>query len=296
MRKNLNSSMYTKELSGIVALALLSLLPLAGAKAGGQPRSIGRTTEKALSIVLSSSFGTVVISKGEPGTIYTAEPTSENGEPPIHTSYSVRNRVGYLEISLGEGDDEDNQDGHHWNLHGGKWDLRFCNAIPVSFDIELGVGTGDLDLSGLQIKDFTLSTGASEVVMRFDEENSSSIEHLSIESGVAKFTGLNLSNANFKDFHFEGGVGTYYLDFGGKLAREVDVDVEVGLGVLTMVVPPEVGAKLSYEKNWISRLDCDKDFENVNKEEYITDNYNRAAGRMNIRIESGLGSVRIRRR
>ncbi len=271
-------------------------LPFARAIPGEQFKSIGRTTEKEITVVLSSAFGTVMISRGEPGKVLTVEPVSGKDQPPIHMSYSIRNRIGYLEITLGEGENEDEPDNHRWNLHGGEWDLRFCDAIPLSFDIELGVGKGELNLSGLQVKDFTLSTGASEVTMNFDEENSASIEHLSIESGLAKFTGLNLGNANFKEFHFEGGVGTYYLDFGGRLSREVDVDVEVGLGVLTLIVPPEVGAKLSYEKSWISRLDCDKDFETVNKEEYITDNYNSAAGRMNIRVESGLGSVRIRRR
>ena len=276
---------------------VLGLLVIAGtaALAGERPREIGRTTEKEVNVVLSSAFGTVVISKGDPGTIFLAKLIHGEAQPPISISYSIRNRVGYLEIALGEESNNEDGKGDPWTFHGGEWDLEFCNAIPLSFDIELGLGKGELNLSGLQVKDFTLSTGASEVTMNFDEENTSSIEHLSIESGLSKFTGLNLGNANFKEFRFDGGVGTYYLDFSGKLKREVDVDVEIGLGILTLVIPSDVGARLSYEKSWISRLDCDRDFARVDGEEYITENFKSSVGRMNIRVESGLGSVRIRR-
>jgi hypothetical protein len=224
--------------------------------------------------------------------IFSAEPSDEGDHPRINVSYTVRNRIGYLEIALGEDAEEETDE---WGRHEGDWNLTFCDAIPLSFDIELGVGKGEFDLSGLQVKDFTLSSGASEVTVNFDEENSSLIERMSIESGVSKFTGNNLGNANFRQFRFEGGVGSYYLDFGGNLNREADIDIEVGLGVLTLVVPPGLGARLSYDQNWISRLDCDKDFRLVNEGEYETENYTNANGKLNIRVESGLGNVKIRR-
>ncbi|MBI2474511.1 MAG: hypothetical protein HYV68_02305 [Candidatus Taylorbacteria bacterium] len=75
------------------------------------------------------------------------------------------------------------------------------------------------------MKDFNLSAGASSVKLRFDEPNTSVIEDMSIEAGLSKFTGEGLGNANFNHFKFEGGVGSYTLDFSGKLDHEVDVDV-----------------------------------------------------------------------
>jgi len=275
--------------------AMAALLINTGA-AGGRHKEIGRTTEKEINVVLSSGFGDVSISRGEPGKIVIATPSDSGGIAPIHLTYSVRNRVGYLEIILGEGSEENEGENKHWSFHGGRWDLKFCDAIPLSFDIEMGVGRGELNLSNLQVRDLNLSTGASEVTLTFDRENTSLIDHLSIESGFSRFTGLNLGNANFREFHFVGGVGTYYLDFSGNLSREVDVNVEVGVGVLTMIVPPAVGARLSYDKSWISPLKCDKDFKVVDEQEYVTENYSDASGRMNIRVESGLGSVTIRRR
>ncbi len=277
----------------VIAIALL-LSETSTSMAGGR-REIGRTTENEVNVLLSSSFGTVTISRGEPDMIFTAEPLTEGEQPSVNVSYSVRNRVGYLELSLGEDLEEEEKGDKKWSVHGGSWKLTFCDAIPLSFDIELGVGKGEFDLSGLQVQDFTLTSGASEVTLNFNEENSSVIERMSIESGVSKFNGLNLGNANFRQFRFEGGVGTYYLDFGGNLMREADIDIEVGVGMLTLVVPSRIGARLSYDQSWVSGLECDKAFRMMEEGEYMTDNYTDSNGKLNIRVESGLGSVKIRR-
>jgi hypothetical protein len=239
------------------------------------------------------------ISKGPAEKIMTVDGgTDESESPGISVEYSIRNRVGYADVSLG-GEHKEGEHKRTWfatdSFKGANWSLRFSDAIPISFDIELGVGKAQLDFSGLQVKDFNLSTGASEVDLSFDQPNKSSIDNMNIESGVSKFTGRNLGNANFKRFKFQGGVGSYTLDFSGKLESEVDVDVEVGLGVVTIVVPKNVGAKVIYEKNWVSRLDCDRDFHLTGDDQYTSENYSSSSGKMNITVQSGLGSVKITR-
>lgn len=262
-------------------------------------REIGRTTEKELKVTLTSSFGSVLISRGKPEKILVLEAVPpDKDESKVAIDYSIRNRIGFMDLSLGEGnrDNERKKSSFKFaNLAGGKWFLRFSDAVPISFDVQLGVGKGDFDLSGLQVKDFNLSTGASDVSLSFDQPNKSCIESMSIESGVSKFSGRNLCNANFKRFRFQGGVGAYTLDFAGSLSSEVDVDIEVGLGVMTVYLPADIGAKVIYEKSWASRLDCPDDFSSTSDTEYTSGNYYSAAGKMNIRVDSGLGSIKIRR-
>lgn len=293
---------HTRIVTVVAALILVTVSLAVGLEAvfDVPSKAIGRTTEKELKVVLSSSFGSLSLSKGEPEKILVADAVEKDaGDPKMDIQYDIRNRVGYLDVTLGETrEDHERRKGSFkiGDFKGGKWYLRFSNLVPISFDVELGVGNGDFDLSGLQVKDFTLSTGASDVSLSFDEPNKTDIENLSIESGVSKFTGRNLGNANFKHFRFQGGVGTYTLDFAGSITSEVDADIDVGLGIVTIVIPPDVGAKIFYEKSWISRLDCDRDFHSVSDNEYETENFDRADGRMNIRIDSGLGSIKVRRR
>ena len=283
------------------------LLGLAPGAIGQNPSSdqqglkeIGRTTEREVNVVLSSGFGTIRISKGESEKILTLDSrTTKDGTPTADLQYAIRNRVGYAEISLGEEPREETDHEKKWvqfgSFKGNAWNLRISDAIPVAFDIELGVGKADIDLTGLQVKDLTISAGASDVEVRCDRQNKATIENVTIESGVSKLTGQNLGNVNFKKFRFEGGVGSYTLDFNGKLQTEVDVDVEIGLGSLTIIVPKDLGAKIMYDKSWLSHMECDSDFEGGEDDQYVSNNYATAAGRMNIRIQSGLGSVKVRR-
>jgi len=288
----------------LAPVALVAALWSASAAPGppqdtSDTREIGRTTEKELKVTLTSSFGSVIISRGEPEKmVIIGSARRHHEDPAVGVDYSIRNRIGYMDLSLGEGSrDRNGRRGFHLaGLEGGKWFLKFSDAVPISFDVELGVGHGDFDLSGLQVKDFSLSTGASDVTLAFDEPNRGSIDNLSIESGVSKFDGRNLCNANFKRFHFQGGVGAYTLDFGGPLSSEVDVDIEVGLGVMTVYLPHDVGARVIYDKTWASKVNTPDDFSSTAENTYTSGNYYSAAGKMNIRIDSGLGSVRIRRR
>jgi len=282
---------------GVGILALLSGAP-AGAQERTTLREVGRTTERELTIVLTSTFGSVAVSRGEPEKMLLLEADRAASDAPSETDYTIRNRVGYADLSLGEEGKDREERKHSLNLgdlNRGHWSLHVSDAVPVSFDVELGVGSGDFNLTGLQVKDFTLSAGASNVTLAFDKPNSTRIDNLTIESGVSKFDGRNLGNANFRHLRFKGGVGAYSLDFAGAMTTEVDVDIEVGLGVLTIFVPQEVGARVSYDKSWMSRIDCNEDFQESGDNEYVSGNYTSAAGKMNIRIDAGLGSVKIRR-
>ena len=293
-----NHTLISLALSALIATTAVAVPP--PGENGNSTREIGRTTEKELKVNLSSAFGTVLIGRGESGKVIMAEASSDKEENAVmDVQYAIRNRVGFLDMTLG--DQRIEKDGNHYSFNlerfdKGKWFLRFTDAIPISFDIELGVGRGDFNLSGLDVKDFNLSTGASDVTLAFDQPNTGTIENLTIESGVSKFDARNLGNANFRHFRFQGGMGSYTLDFGGALKNEVDVDIEVGLGLVTIIIPEEIGARVIYENSWVSRLDCDRDFEADGENQYISTNYHKSQGRMNINIDSGLGSIKVRRR
>lgn len=261
-------------------------------------KEIGRTTEREINVVLSAGFGRVNIERGEAEKVIIAEGYSKKESSlPTTLKYDIRNRVGYLDISLGEDIQESGGKKGTFKISGidgGTWDLKFSSAIPISFDVELGVAKGAFDMTGLQVKDFKLSAGASDVLLVFDSPNTSTIDEMSIESGVGKFVGRNLGNANFKSFRYEGGVGAATLDFAGLSQSEVDIDVQVGLGICTVIIPKDAGARVFFEKSLVSRIDFDSSIQTMGDNQYISDNYRTAKSRMNIRIDAGLGKVRIK--
>jgi hypothetical protein len=260
-------------------------------------KTIPLGNEKELKATIEGGLADITVARGTASTILDAALASDHsGNPRGDIDYSARGGVGYVSVDLNpDGWDEGKKKERHFGLHSSSWKLLYTDAIPISFDIELGLGEADIDMSGLNVKDFDLSTGASSVRLAFNEANKGSIETMTIEAGLSKFKAMGLGNANFKRLHFEGGVGKYTLDFHGNLARETDVDAEVGLGGLTIVIPSNIGARIIYEKNWICDFDIDRDFAEQGNNTYQTQNYLTAAGRINLHVEAGFGSVSIRR-
>ena len=117
--------------------AALAILASAAAAQTGRPgeQEIGRTTEREVKVVISSTFGHVRIGRGEPEKIVIAE-ADNNGSSRMHLSYSIRNRVGYLEITLGEESDGERKHGAFrvHDIDGGTWTLRFGTAITAASD------------------------------------------------------------------------------------------------------------------------------------------------------------------
>jgi hypothetical protein len=258
-------------------------------------KDIHYNNEREVKVNIESAFGRVNVQRGEKDYIVQMEIISDtkHGDPLRYVNYDVRDKIGFLTIP-GDGESSGKKSFHFSGFDSRKTYLDFTDKIPISFDIELGAGKGNFDFTGLIVKDLNISTGASSVEIAFDKPNPSTIDYMNIETGVSKFKARNLSNANFNSLRFSGGVGTYSLDFGGTLNKEVDVHIEIGLGSLTLEIPEYIGAKIMYEKNWLSGIDLDSEFSEKSENEYQTDNYFNTKGRMNIKIEAGLGSVKVK--
>lgn len=254
--------------------------------------------ERELTVTIDVSFGKVFISRGESSKILVADYTipEQEDKDEFQINYSVRNNKGDLVVRSKErgrfwrrSDDDDDLDNREWTL-------KFTDEIPITFRIELGAGKGELDLSGLQIKDMKVSSGASAVDMTCDKPNPIGADNIVIESGVSKFTATNLSNCNFRRLKFSGGVGAYKLDFGGRLRQDAEAKVEVGLGAVTITLPQDMPVRLFYDDSWFSSFDLQGDFHHRRSGVYETEGVDSKEPTMSIQIESGLGSVKVRRR
>jgi hypothetical protein len=117
-----------------------------------------------------------------------------------------------------------------------EWDLKLGNH-PFDLTINAGAYRSRLNLGGLPITELRINDGASESRVGFDAENPLTMEKLSYKTGASTVTLENLGNANFKKFDFEGGTGTYMLDFSGNLRQNATVNIKVGLSSIDLHVP-----------------------------------------------------------
>ena len=259
-------------------------------------RQIPRSGEREIKVTIEAGFAKLNLGLGKSSAVLEAEVTTDNPDDVTNLiDYSVRDKVGYLTLNTDGSDGHKNRVFHISNFEQSKWTTNFTDEIPISFDIQLGLGKGDFDLSGLSVKDLSLSAGASSVRVRFDQPNKSVIDNLNIEAGLSKFESHGLGNANFRHFRFQGGVGSYVLDFGGEMKLEADADIEVGFGSLVIYVPKNTGVKIITDKNLVTHFDIDDDFTEQREDNYLSSNYYTAAAKLNMRIDAGVGNVKIRR-
>jgi len=290
---------------GTLLLSLTLLLTAFGQEV--TKREITRTKEKELAVSLSASFGTLVVGKGDRNKIVVAEYWRDEDEKQrLEMSYDIAHDRGDLDIELTESNKSRGRDSwaiskeEHRSRRGDSEDrhltARFTDAIPIAFTISLGAGKGDFDFSGLQVKHLKISAGASSADLRCDEVNAIPCEDVVIESGVSKFSAENLCNLNFRKLKFSGGIGSYRLDFGGKLQHTAVAAVEVGLGAVTVYVPRATPTRVIYDESWFSSIDLDNGFVRTKKSVYETGDFAQSEKTLTIKIESGLGSIKVKSR
>ncbi|HEV2298365.1 MAG TPA: toast rack family protein [Candidatus Acidoferrales bacterium] len=120
------------------------------------------------------------------------------------TSYNVDGSDGTLMIMQPEGS---HTNGGHVKYD---WDLHFTDNTPLDIAVEMGAGESELNLSGLQLENFSLEAGAGNATVDM--------------SGPWK---KNVSAT------FQGGVGSIRL----KLPREVGVHVTIEGGLGSVSAP-----------------------------------------------------------
>lgn len=282
----------------ICLCASVLTLSLAAGVAKGQDmvrREISGSAIKQLKATIDLSFGHVSLKRGTSSNIAVVEYTKpKKPEHELEFKYSVSEEIGTLVIRTEENSRlwrSDSEDDDR------EWLIELTDHVPLSLRFKLGAGDGEIDLTGLQLQHLKVSTGASAVRLRCDEPNSLRAETIDIESGVSKLTASDLCNTNFRRMNFSGGVGTYYLDFGGKLLQDAEVTIEVGLGAVTVSLPELLPARIKHDDSWFSSFDLDEEFlKKKKKGVYESAAYASSKARLVIAIESGLGSVKVRHR
>jgi hypothetical protein len=169
--------------------------------------------------------------------------------------------------------------------------LAFNDSIPLSLKVNAGVGDARLSLTGLKVARIDFESGVGGAKISDYEPNPIPCEFVRLKNGVGGFDATGLGNLNFREFEFEGGVGGANLDFSGEWKRDADIRIQVGVGGVTVRMPREIGVKVEAEKHFLSGLHLDG-FDQRDSF-YYSRNYDTATIRVSVRVETGIGGMKI---
>ncbi len=127
-----------------------------------------------------------------------------------------------------------------------KWDLQIGD-VATGLTLNAGAYNGICDLTGIPLTALTINDGASNNKIVFQELNPADMQVLTYTTGASNVTMEGLANANFSKMSFTGGAGSYLLDFAGSLKRDAEVEVDLGVGSMTIIIPDGISAEHSVQ-------------------------------------------------
>ncbi len=172
-----------------------------------------------------------------------------------------------------------------------EWELLFSPEVALDMEINIGAGNGNLDLSGLRLSDLALQTGASDIVVHFDEPSPIPIENLVLRSGASSLSVDEMGNASPESVTVEGGVGNLVLDLTGAWSQSSRVRVTAGTGSVTLRFPETVGVRVTMEGG-LGNIDADDGFERSNGS-YVNSAYGQADIEVDVEVVVGVGNVNL---
>jgi len=169
--------------------------------------------------------------------------------------------------------------------------LAFNKSIPLSLAVNAGVGDARLSLTGMRVKRFNLESGVGGAKISVYEPNPIACEYVGIKNGVGGLEATGLGNLDFSTLEFEGGVGGASLDLTGEWKRDADIRIKVGVGGIHLKMPREVGVKVEADKHFLSGVQLEG-FTQRNST-YYSENYETAKIHVFVRVETGIGGIKI---
>lgn len=239
--------------------------------------------EERMAVQVRFGAGELRVVPAEPGTLYRSSLRYDARIfEPIHEYAAGELRLGI----------EGAHDGMRVNIReGSRMDVALGPDVPLELDLEFGAVEAEIELGGLRISRADVSTGASETRLRFSKPNPVRMSRFQLEAGAAAFRAEGLGNANVESLRVSGGVGDLTLDFTGDWRHDMDVDIDMGLGSLTLRIPRDVAVVVTKE-TFLMAFDSQGLVKRGDA--YYSTNADTASHRMTLSISGALGSVDVR--
>jgi hypothetical protein len=126
------------------------------------------------------------------------------------------------------------------------WDFRL-GSVPMNLTIQAGAYRGNLDLTGLSLRNLSISDGASQSEVNFAQPNPETMQLFSYRTGASTATLRGLANANFQEMTFDGGAGDFTLDFGGELRHPATLRLRTGVSSVRLVAPAGLNVQVTIQ-------------------------------------------------
>lgn len=170
--------------------------------------------------------------------------------------------------------------------------LTLTDSIPVDLTLTICSSKSTLDFSGIMLSTLNLNIGAGQTIVRFTRPNPVRLKTMQVSTGASQLTMTGLGKANFDVLQFSGGATDVVIDFDGAINRDVKVNVSLDAGSLKMLIPKDLGVKISHSGGFFSNITLPEDFYEKGAY-YLSSNSGTSKGTLNISVASTAGALTL---
>ena len=151
-----------------------------------------------------------------------------------------------------------------------RWEIDLSPNLPLDLELDCGSGSGEFDLSGLQVRDLLLDGGSGSFELTLPAEWGMEVE-LDVGSGSME---LILPDRGEATVIIDGGTGSIQIELPARMAARVEIDSGTGS------FRPGERLKL---------VQGERDGEGV----WETEGFQTAENRIELKIDQGSGSIKV---
>jgi hypothetical protein len=275
-----------------ISLATVSLTIVLSGSALAEPVVTEQKTlplDEAESVLALVDFGagSIDVHPGPLGSLLDATLTYDPDFVGVFLDYRQRRDRGILELA------SDFEDNRLTRKIKNEWDVGLSTEVPMELELDIGAAEAQIDLSGLSITRLELDVGAADCEVWWDSANRSTMTELSVDCGASSLRLEGLGYAGLEYLDFEGGLGSFELDFTGDWLASAEAHMQVGLGSLDITVPRTIGVRIETDESFGS-VDVDRWFDEVERDTYESENYDDAEIKLLLHVDLGMGSLDVR--
>ncbi len=156
------------------------------------------------------------------------------------------------------------------------WKMYLTDSKPYYLEFSYGVGSANMDLSGLSIKNLKINTGSADVNVGYFSEMENKIDmdtfHIKVDVGTAKIKNMNLARAKY--VKADVGFGNMLLDFSNKPLVGNEIKGSVGAGNLIIIMPQEdVPVLVKIRDSWLCSVSIPKSLKKIKENTFANAAY-----------------------
>jgi hypothetical protein len=178
------------------------------------------------------------------------------------------------------------------------WKVYLTDSKPYSLDLVYGLGTANVDLSGLAITKLKINTGSADVNVSYASglENKVVMDTFFVKVDVGSLNVRQLNLSKSKVVLVDVGFGNMYLDFSNKPLVNNHVKGSVGAGNLVVQLPSDdIPVLVKVNESWLCSVTLSRSLQRIADNTFANAAYQKdPANALTFDLDVSLGKIIFR--